>query len=82
VIGAGCHVGAGSVVGKRCTLAGQAGIVGHIEIADDVHIIGVIVVSHTRRDSGTCSSGTPLETCQGWLKNAVRMRSSMTWRGT
>jgi len=61
-------------VGKRCTFAGQVGVVGHIEIADDVHITGATVVSHTIRNAGTYSSGTPLETYSSWLKNAVRMR--------
>ena len=61
-------------IGKRCTIAGQVGIVGHIEIADDVHVTGATVVSHTIRQPGTYSSGTPLETYQSWLKNAVRMR--------
>jgi len=61
-------------IGKRCTIAGQAGIVGHIEITDDVHVTGATVVSHTIRQPGTYSSGTPLETYQNWLKNAVRMR--------
>lgn len=61
-------------VGKRCTLAGQVGVVGHIEITDDVHITGAAVVSHTIREPGTYSSGTPLEAYSSWLKNAVRMR--------
>lgn len=61
-------------VGKRCTLAGQVGVVGHIEIADDVHVTGATVVSHTIRQAGTYSSGTPLESYSSWLKNAVRMR--------
>jgi UDP-3-O-[3-hydroxymyristoyl] glucosamine N-acyltransferase len=61
-------------IGKRCTLAGQVGVVGHIEITDDVHITGATVVSHTIREPGTYSSGTPLESYSSWLKNAVRMR--------
>ncbi len=61
-------------IGKRCTLAGQVGVVGHIEITDDVHITGAAVVSHTIREPGTYSSGTPLEAYSSWLKNAVRMR--------
>jgi UDP-3-O-[3-hydroxymyristoyl] glucosamine N-acyltransferase len=61
-------------IGKRCTIGGQAGIVGHIEITDDVHITGATVVTHTIREPGAYSSGAPLETHQGWLKNAVRMR--------
>jgi len=50
------------------------GIVGHIEITDDVHVTGAAVVSHTIREPGTYSSGTPLESYSSWLKNAVRMR--------
>lgn len=61
-------------IGKRCTIAGQVGIVGHIEITDDVHITGATVVSHSIRQAGTYSSGSPLEPYQSWLKNAVRMR--------
>lgn len=61
-------------IGKRCTLAGQVGVVGHIEITDDVHITGAAVVSHTIREPGTYSSGTPLETYTSWLRHAVRMR--------
>jgi UDP-3-O-[3-hydroxymyristoyl] glucosamine N-acyltransferase len=41
-----CHVG------KRCTQAGQVDVVGLIEIADDDHITGAAVVSH--------SSGRPV----------------------
>lgn len=52
----------------------RAGIVGHIEIADDVHITGATVVSHTIREAGTYSSGSPLEPYASWLRNAVRMR--------
>ena len=61
-------------IGKRCTIAGQVGINGHIEIADDVHFTGAAVVTHTIREPGIYSSGSPLETYQSWLKNAVRMR--------
>jgi UDP-3-O-[3-hydroxymyristoyl] glucosamine N-acyltransferase len=60
-------------VGKRCTLAGQVGVVGHIEIADDVHVMGAAVVSHSIREAGTYA-GSPLEPYASWLKNAVRMR--------
>jgi len=60
-------------VGKRCTLAGQVGVVGHIEIADDVHVMGAAVVSHTIREPGTYA-GSPIEPYQDWLRNAVRMR--------
>jgi UDP-3-O-[3-hydroxymyristoyl] glucosamine N-acyltransferase len=72
---AGCVGIAGSTrVGKRCTIAGQAGIVGHVEIADDVHITAAAVVTRSIREAGAYSSGSPLETHESWLRNAVRMR--------
>jgi len=61
-------------IGKRCTLAGQVGVAGHIEITDDVHITAATKVTHTIREPGTYSSGSPLEAYSSWLKNAVRMR--------
>jgi len=60
-------------IGKRCTIAGQAGVVGHIEIADDVHILGAAVVSHSIPQPGRYA-GFPLEPYADWLRNAVRMR--------
>ncbi len=61
-------------IGKRCTLAGQVGVVGHLEIADDVNFTSATRVTHSIRESGTYSSGSPIEPNQSWLKNAVRMR--------
>lgn len=62
-----------TIIGKRCTLAGQVGVVGHIEIADDVHVMGAAVVSHSLREAGTYA-GSPIEPYSEWLRNAVRMR--------
>ena len=52
----------------------MAGIVGHIEIADNVHITGMSVVSHSIREPGVYSSGTPLQINSEWQKNAVRFK--------
>jgi UDP-3-O-[3-hydroxymyristoyl] glucosamine N-acyltransferase len=60
-------------IGRRCTIAGQAGIVGHIEIVDDVHILGAAVVSHSIHQPGRYA-GSPVEPYARWLRNAVRMR--------
>ena len=72
---AACTGIAGSTkIGRHCTLAGGVGLVGHIEIADDVHITGMTMVTHSIKESGAYSSGTPFQTNKEWLKNAVRFK--------
>lgn len=70
---AGCTGIAGSAtIGKRCVIGGGVGIVGHLEIADDVQITGMSFVAHSIREPGTYSSGTPLEPTRAWRKNYAR----------
>ena len=70
---AGCTGIAGSArIGARCTIGGGVGIVGHTEIADDVHITGMSFVAHSIREPGLYSSGTPLEPNREWRKNYAR----------
>jgi UDP-3-O-[3-hydroxymyristoyl] glucosamine N-acyltransferase len=72
---AGCTGIAGSTtIGKHCTLAGGVGLVGHISIADGVHVTGMTMVTHSIKEAGAYSSGTPFQTNSAWLKNAVRFK--------
>lgn len=72
---AGCVGIAGSAkIGKRCTIGGGAGILGHLEIADDVHITAMSLVTKSLREAGVYSSGTPLEPNPHWRKNVARFR--------
>jgi len=72
---AGCVGIAGSAkIGKRCTIGGGAGILGHLEIADDVHITAMSLVTKSLREAGVYSSGTPLEPNPQWRKNVARFR--------
>ncbi|OOZ41190.1 UDP-3-O-(3-hydroxymyristoyl)glucosamine N-acyltransferase [Solemya pervernicosa gill symbiont] len=72
---AACTGIAGSAkIGKRCTIAGAAVVVGHIEIVDDVHISCMSVVTKSIRHPGSYSSGSPLQESGEWRKNAVRMK--------
>jgi len=72
---AGCTGIAGSTtIGKHCTLAGGVGLVGHITIADGVHITGMTMVTHSIKEPGAYSSGTPFQKNSDWLKNAVRFK--------
>ncbi|HEV2109951.1 MAG TPA: UDP-3-O-(3-hydroxymyristoyl)glucosamine N-acyltransferase [Gammaproteobacteria bacterium] len=72
---AGCTAIAGSaVIGKRCMIAGGAGITGHIEICDDVTVTAMTLVSHSITVPGVYSGSLPMDTQQQWRKNSVRFR--------
>jgi len=72
---AGCVGVAGSaVIGERCTVGGAAVILGHLEIADDVHITAMSLVTKSITLPGTYSSGTPLQSNAEWRRSAARFR--------
>lgn len=72
---AGCVGVSGSArIGRYCTLAGGVGLVGHIELADDVHVTGMSLVTRSIGRAGTYSAGTPLMENRLWLRNAVRIK--------
>ncbi|MEE4290372.1 MAG: UDP-3-O-(3-hydroxymyristoyl)glucosamine N-acyltransferase [Cycloclasticus sp.] len=72
---AACTGIAGSTkIGRYCTLAGGVGLVGHIEIVDGVHVTGMTMVTHSIKEPGAYSSGTPFQKNAEWLKNAVRFK--------
>ncbi|MEX1080911.1 MAG: UDP-3-O-(3-hydroxymyristoyl)glucosamine N-acyltransferase, partial [Halofilum sp. (in: g-proteobacteria)] len=72
---AGCVGVAGSaVIGRDCTIGGAANILGHLEIADEVHITSMSDVRKSITLAGTYSSGTPLDAHAEWRRNAARFR--------
>src|SRR5690606_26252839 len=60
--------------GKHCTLGGNAGVAGHLDIADGVHIAGKALISKSITEAGAYSSATPQMPMQEWRRNAVRFR--------
>ncbi|HSV71722.1 MAG TPA: UDP-3-O-(3-hydroxymyristoyl)glucosamine N-acyltransferase [Methylibium sp.] len=72
---AGCSAVAGSTrIGERCTIGGGAGILGHLTIADDVHISAQSTVSRSITKPGTYTGFFPLDDNRAWEKNAVTLR--------
>lgn len=72
---AGCSGVAGSgVVGKRCTIGGAAVILGHLTLADDVHISAASVVMRSIRQPGQYSGVFPIDDNAAWEKNAATLR--------
>ncbi len=71
---AGCSGIAGSTtIGKRCMLGGGAGIAGHIEIADDVIITGMSMVTKTIKEAGAYSSGWSAREAREWRRTVARV---------
>jgi UDP-3-O-[3-hydroxymyristoyl] glucosamine N-acyltransferase len=72
---AGCVGVAGSThIGKRCLIGGGVGIGGHLEIADDVNITGMSMVTKSLKEPGIYSSGVPVEANRVWRRNMARLR--------
>lgn len=72
---AGCVGIAGSAtIGRHCTIGGGAGIVGHLEICDNVHISGFTLISKSITKPGQYTSQLPQMTHAEWLKSASHWR--------
>ncbi|OOG39283.1 UDP-3-O-(3-hydroxymyristoyl)glucosamine N-acyltransferase [Rhodanobacter sp. C05] len=72
---AGCAAVAGSAkIGRYCMIGGNAGVLGHLELADRVTITAKSLVTHSIREPGEYSSGVPLQENRQWRKNAARFK--------
>ncbi len=72
---AGCSAVAGStVIGARCTIGGGAGILGHLRLADGVHVSAQSTVSRSIDTPGHYTGFFPLDDNRSWEKNAVTLR--------
>jgi len=72
---AGCVGVAGSArIGKRCTIAGSAMILGHLTIADDVNVSVATLVTKSIEQPGTYSGAMPFAPHRAWLKNTAHLR--------
>ncbi len=72
---AGCVGVAGSArIGRHCTAGGGAIILGHLEIADHVHITAATVVSRSIHKAGQYSGAFPFDDNASWEKNAATLR--------
>jgi UDP-3-O-[3-hydroxymyristoyl] glucosamine N-acyltransferase len=91
-IGHNCHIGAhtamagcvgvaGSAkIGKYCTFGGAAMVLGHLTIADNVHISSGSMVSRSILEPGQYTGFYPLAKNAEWEKTAVIVRNLGTMR--
>ena len=72
---AGCVGVAGSAhIGARCTVGGGAVILGHLSLADEVHISAASVVTRSIHQPGQYSGVFPIDDNASWEKNAATLR--------
>jgi UDP-3-O-[3-hydroxymyristoyl] glucosamine N-acyltransferase len=91
-IGHNCHIGAhtamagcvgvaGSAkIGKHCTFGGAAMVLGHLTIADNVHISSGSMVSRSILEPGQYTGFYPLAKNSEWEKSAAIVRNLATMR--
>jgi len=70
-----CGISGSTKIGRHCMLAGGVGMVGHIEICDNVFITGMSMVTHSIKTPGSYSSGTAMQPANQWKKTAARLRT-------
>ena len=72
---AGCVGVAGSAtIGARCTIGGGAIVLGHLTLADQVHISAATVVTRSIRKAGNYTGMFPIDDNASWEKNAASLK--------
>jgi UDP-3-O-[3-hydroxymyristoyl] glucosamine N-acyltransferase len=91
-IGHNCHIGAhtamagcvgvagSAIIGKHCTFGGAAMVLGHLTIADNVHISSGSMVSRSIHEAGHYTGFYPLAKNAEWEKSAAIVRNLATMR--
>jgi UDP-3-O-[3-hydroxymyristoyl] glucosamine N-acyltransferase len=91
-IGHNCHIGAhtamagcvgvagSAIIGKHCTFGGAAMVLGHLTIADNVHISSGSMVSRSINEPGQYTGFYPLAKNAEWEKSAVIVRNLPSMR--
>ena len=78
---AGCVGVAGSaVIGKHCTIGGAGMVIGHLELADHVHISAGSMVMRSIRKPGVYTGVFPIDENASWEKNAATLRQLHSMR--
>jgi UDP-3-O-[3-hydroxymyristoyl] glucosamine N-acyltransferase len=72
---AGCVGVAGSTaIGRHCTIGGAAMILGHLKLADHVHVSACTVISRSIHKPGTYTGIFPFDEHQSWARNTALVR--------
>lgn len=78
---AGCVGVAGSAtIGANCTIGGSAGVLGHLTIADGVHVSSFTLVTRSIHKPGQYTGFYPIDDNASWEKNAATLKQLHTLR--
>jgi UDP-3-O-[3-hydroxymyristoyl] glucosamine N-acyltransferase len=61
-------------IGRHCTIGGAAGIIGHVDIVDHVHIDAGTMITRSITKPGRYSGLFPFDDNASWEKNAATLR--------
>ena len=67
-------VAGSATIGAHCTVGGGAVVLGHLSLADNVHISAASVVMRSIRQPGQYSGVFPIDDNKSWEKNAATLR--------
>ena len=71
----GCVGISGSVtIGRRCMIGGMVGVVGHLQICDDVYLTGKTMVTHSITKPGLYSGQLPFDEARRFRRNSARFQ--------
>jgi UDP-3-O-[3-hydroxymyristoyl] glucosamine N-acyltransferase len=72
---AGCVAVAGSAdIGRHCTIGAASVILGHLRLADHVHVSAGTVISRSIHKPGTYTGMFPFDDNESWAKNTAFVR--------
>lgn len=72
---AGCvGISGSTTIGSRCMIGGGVGIAGHLEIVDNVAVLGMSLVSRSLTKPGIYSSSVPAIEAGDWRRVVARLR--------
>jgi UDP-3-O-[3-hydroxymyristoyl] glucosamine N-acyltransferase len=78
---AGCSAVAGSaVIGAHCTVGGAGMVLGHLTLADGVHVSAASLVTRSIHKPGQYTGVFPIDENAAWEKNAATLRHLHTLR--
>jgi len=64
----------GADIGRHCTIGGAAVILGHLRIADHVHISAGTLISRSILKPGTYTGIYPFDEHASWMRSAAGLR--------
>jgi UDP-3-O-[3-hydroxymyristoyl] glucosamine N-acyltransferase len=72
---AGCvGISGSTTIGRRCMIGGGVGIAGHLEITDNVAVLGMSLVSRSLTKPGIYSASVPAIEAGDWRRVVARLR--------